>query len=786
MIVKKWKDRKYYKGWSKGSDIYLYYKEDGNHKREVIRNFPFYFLVKEDDFLNNKDIFRKLKDRKYVSGYKRHDEGGIDRWVRVYVRKNHKRNDQFNTYLESGEWNKLENIANLVKAIEDNGIRTYEADLTPLHRFLADYDINFDDDIRILYFDLETDDTQGGFSDESMARNRVLSFSVYGSDGRKGVVASKSNAEEGERILLKKFYKIASQYDVISAWNGANFDFKVLRFRMAALGIKRWNDFEHEILHADLLQSCKRNASSGEFQSFSLDNIGNELLGMKKIDLGGKRIHELYEEDIEKLKEYNFRDVELMYKIEKEKGYLASDMRTSILGNRFTNYFNSSPKVEGCILREGNIRGYHYPTVLGDEGKCSYQGGYVVSPDPGIYENVATLDFKSLYPSIIQTFNISHDTVINSEDGVDNKEDIITTPVSGTVKCFFIKNRIGIIPYLLENLYKKREEFERLRNDVEYGSDQDNYYRDAIVALKTMFLSFYGEFGNYRSRFFDLRLARTVTLSGQFYNKLTIKCLKKLGYETIYGDTDSVFPSIELDDIPKFLNKVHKYYDSLADKLNANKGGIILEFENYYKSIIFLAKKRYVGVMKLYKGREADDKIYVRGLETRRSNVPVLAKRFQNECFNNILIEKYDLDSIKKFVLKYRKLIDTGEIDVDSIVCHQSVQKELSEYGGDVTDSKTGKSKIKKDGSIQIKPIPLHVKIAKKLVRNGKEFYVGMQIPYIVTDSSSPMKGIHIDEFKGKFDKKYYWNNLIYDPCKRILEAIWKDYDWDRFYINEK
>ena len=136
----------------------------------------------------------------------------------------------------------------------------------------------------------------------------------------------------------------------------------------------------------------------------------------------------------------------------------------------------------------------HYKTVSSSD-KVQYEGGYVQDPEVGIYDGVATLDFKSLYPSIIQTFNISHDTII---DNTTDKENSIMTPVSNKLNCMFSKKKIGIIPALLSKLSESRYAFEKKKQECEHDSAEYWYNYWAAAVHKTLVLSFYGVLGDSR------------------------------------------------------------------------------------------------------------------------------------------------------------------------------------------------------------------------------------------------------------------------------------------------
>lgn len=780
-------ERKYYKGYSDGRNIHLYYKENGQRKSDIIANYPFYFLIRREDARKNIDLLKVAMSKKSIIKMTDHPIEGHDKWIRIYANKVFERKLQFNTYMEPGEWNKVCNLEVLVSNLEKNGLQTYEADLSPMHRFLVDYEINIETKLERFYFDLETDDSTGGFDDESLAKNRILSFAWYNDRGESGFEISKSNDDRGEKELLMKLCQVARKYDVLCAWNGSNFDFKVTRWRMMALGITMWNRIEHETIHSDLLEAFKRNTPSGEFKSFALDNVGEKVVGLKKITHEGLKIIDMWRDHKDKLKEYNLRDAEIMYKIEKNKSYQTNDARTAALGNRFSNYFNVSTKVEGALLREANKVGIHYPTVTKDREKTTYEGGFVCPPVVGLHDGVACLDFSSLYPSIMSTYNISHDVLISEDDLPNwNKEDVITTPVSKKVRAWYAKTKVGLIPGLLQRLNKERYRYEKLRDQCEHDSEEywSNYW--AMAAHKTMILSFYGILGDSRSRFFDKRLARSITLSGQFYVKFVLSLAKQNGYTPLYGDTDSCFLKIEEEKIQEFLEIVHKKFDLVNARYNSFPGFMKVNFENYYTRIAFIKKKRYGGCLKIFKGKPVENYIHVRGLETRRSDIPPIAKNVLSTTMNMLFIDRATCDDCIKYLKTIRDKIVTGNVEKEEITIVKQVSKPFADYGGDIIDRKTGQPKVKKDGKIQQKSIPLHVKIAKKLVSSGKEFYVGSQVPYIIT-GQSPLEGIHESEYKpGKYDKSYYFDTQIYEPSKRLLECAFQDFNWNKLYVDEK
>ena len=295
-----------------------------------------------------------------------------------------------------------------------------------------------------------------------------------------------------------------------------------------------------------------------------------------------------------------------------------------------------------------------------------------------------------------------------------------------------------------------------------------------------MILSFYGELGNNKGRFYDLQLAKSVTLSGRFYSKLAQKMLRRLNYECYYGDTDSIFVGIKLEEIQNTLKYIHKRFDRVASRMNAFEGKIRLGFDNYYKKILFVTKKRYVGNMNMFKKEVVKDKIYARGVEIRRGDYPDISKEVQTRIIEMLLIEDTSMKSILRYLLKIRRRLLKGKMKKDKLVIYQSCSKEPREYIREVIDKKTGKPKIKKNGEMQYTSQPVQVKVAAKMIRDKKEFYVGMQIPYIVITDKPKLEAVHEDDFDGSYDAKYYWNKKIFAPVERLLNVAYSEFKWGR------
>jgi DNA polymerase I len=664
-------------------------------------------------------------------------------------------------------------ILDIVKKLEVFKIPFYEADLTPRQRFITDHDLFIENDLRGLFFDFETDDTISGF--ENIEENRVVSVAFrsdyYDEDpdyfiGRKYKTTDKdSDKDRIERTVLKKFRDVIERHEIIYAWNGFNFDFPILRARFKKHGI----DYDWDrIVWCDLLAVWRRYFQRGASvnTSFSLDNIAFHVLKKRKLDRGKKKIIELYQgnkEDRKLLLKYNKRDVELLYELEEFTGFAKIDQTFCRIGNCFPQDYHISTKIDGLMLKKGRRNGIHFPTRK-YHPRSRYTGALVLDPKVGLHEGVANFDFASLYPTMMTTFNISPDTFIPASDLEKYEEDEFVTCPSGAS---FKNDKLGYIPQMFSHTLEKRKKYTTLQKKEEVGSDMFLLYYRLAYSFKRLGLSFYGELGNNRSRFYNPILAEAVTLSGQHFLKYTMDLADKEGYIPLYGDTDSMFIKLSKEDAEKFEGLCNKHF---ADYCKKNFGArkdwcnISLEYENYFDRIFFVTKKRYAGLMKMYKGQEADY-IEVKGLEMMRSDGLEYMRRLQEDVIGKVLREEYSPEDLYVFLKQEQEKVFSLELDGEAVTITQSVSKSPDAY----------KTRL------------AHVAIAKWLIKNGKEFYKGMKVPYIVIASKPRITAVHPSIYKEKeYDSVYYWNKKIFPTIERIVETVYPDFGWDQLLLDNK
>jgi DNA polymerase-2 len=286
-------------------------------------------------------------------------------------------------------------------------------------------------------------------------------------------------------------------------------------------------------------------------------------------------------------------------------------------------------------------------------------GGFVFDPKPGLYENVFVLDFKSLYPSIIQTFKVDPLSRL-----LANGNSIIT-PVG--IK--FSKERF-ILPDFISELMKHRENAKK---------QNDKYLSQAIKILMN---SFYGVMGSYGCRFYHPNLPDAITGTGQWLLKESKSFLEDDYTKVIYGDTDSLFVHYsskftEPEIIGRSISqKLNDYWEKRI-KIDYNLESFLeIEFEKYYRKLVLTsmrgreggAKKRYVGIAGI-------DEIEFVGMEYVRSDWTKLAKKFQYELYLKIFNEQDYEDWIKNFV---NDLLE-GKLN-DDLVYKKRLRKRPEQY----------------------------------------------------------------------------------------------------------
>lgn len=804
-----WNDeREYTTAWSDGEDVVLVYKnKKGRRVEEVVsvpEDFEWYFYMRTDDALDLGTGFWAPWLQKGIVKKLRADEVN-PQWTKVYTIRHVVRTAALKEHLLESyltlwddavimKYPKDRVLRDLLDAIEAKGMKHFEADLTPARRFMTDFDIKIQSEYDETYIDIETDDTKPLLDRATIADRRILSIAweTHWADKKrepdKGFLLLQKENDRAERELLAEFQdRVLRDADILYAWNGNNFDFPIMRKRMRMFKVDaRW-DYVHTI---DLLRTWKRYHQRGAsaMVSFSLQSIAQHQLKASKLDwrleckkrgLNVVKFLELYRQAPDILEEYNRYDVNLLVQLEQHSGYAKIDQVFSRIGNCFARDYHITTKIDSLLLKRAKQVGIHFPTKkvrimmeggkaefkkreYADTGGSGYEGAYVLEPKIGIFEDVAAVDFKSLYPSVMVAWNISPETYITDAQAkrLDPK-DYVTCPTGAK----FITTRKGFVPEIFKDTGEKRKVYQDLQAKEKVGSDLFLLYYRLAYSFKRLGLSFYGDMGNIESRYFNPKVAEAVTLSGQHILREAVSYAKRNGIEPLYGDTDSMYIKIPADQGASFVKGCNDYLrEHLAKDFGIPDSRFVveLEYENYFKRMFFVRKKRYAGLMTMYKGKDASFS-EVKGLECMRSDGIEYARQVQRTIIEMIIREQKQRKQIRDFLLHEQKKVLSGKLTIDDVTITKALAKPLDSY-----KAKTA-----------------HVKIATEFRDNGGEFYIGMKIPYIVLGHKPNIQAVHADNYKeGEYDKDYYWNKLIYPPSYRILRACFPEFEWEMLFAN--
>jgi DNA polymerase elongation subunit (family B) len=324
----------------------------------------------------------------------------------------------------------------------------------------------------------------------------------------------------------------------------------------------------------------------------------------------------------------------------------------------------------------------------GWDTNAEFQGATVLPPTPNYYQDpIATLDFASLYPSIMQAHNLCFSTVILEEPEKHN--DLISTSTYdiGNQKATFVNNETtkGILPSILQNLLSARKQ---AKKDMEAAADpfQQQIHNSRQLALKISANSMYGFTGVQKNGMYScLWVANTVTLTGRGMIETTKNFVEANypGVQVIYGDTDSVMcrfhrnsPLLEqLSTEEELMPRVFEVAEDMSKKASALfKAPNKLEFEKVYYPYLLIGKKNYVG-MKYEGSPTKEPKMDAKGIEiVRRDKIAILRNTLKEILYLSLQCKNYEKayglleDMVRKFV--------TGSITVDDVMTSKSLKSE--------------------------------------------------------------------------------------------------------------
>ncbi|ATO34757.1 DNA polymerase II [Dickeya dianthicola] len=479
--------------------------------------------------------------------------------------------------------------------------------------------------------------------------------------------------------------------DVIIGWNLVQFDLRVLQqhaeryripLRLGRNGQElEWREHGYRQGHffagapgrliVDGIEALK--SATWNFASFSLEFVSRALLGEGKAsDNPYQRLEEIeqrFQQDKPALARYNLKDCELVTRIF-EKTHLMSFLleRASVTGLAADRSGGSVAAFTHLYLPRMHRAGFVAPN-LGEVPPEASPGGYVMDSRPGLYDSVLVLDYKSLYPSIIRTFLIDPVGLITGLQQPDEQH-----AVEGFRGAWFSR-RQHCLPAIVEGIWHERD----------LAKQQNN--QPLSQALKIIMNAFYGVLGSSGCRFFDPRLASSITLRGHDIMRQTRSLIEAKGYQVIYGDTDSTFVWLKRphreDDANLIGHELVAYInDWWQQHLHQQHGltsALEMEYETHFHRFLMPtirgaelgSKKRYAGMTITAQGEQ----MVFKGLETVRSDWTPLAQQFQQQLYQRI----FHRESYQEWVREYVAKTLNGEYD-DLLVYRKRLRHKLSDY----------------------------------------------------------------------------------------------------------
>ncbi|WP_338072354.1 DNA polymerase II [Halomonas flagellata] len=614
-------------------------------------------------------------------------------------------------------------LVNLAKRLRQAGVEVYEADVRPPERYLMERFITAP--VRFT----GSPDTGGTLADaqlkaapdyrprlrlasldiETSARGELYSIALEGcgerqvymlGQGGQGDVALDFSLDycDSRQALLERLNGWIARHDpdAIIGWNLVQFDLRILHQHAERLGVPlllgrggeplEWRAHGSHPNHffaaaagrliIDGIEALRQ--ATWSFPSFSLENVAQTLLGEgKAIDNPYQRmeaIDRMFAGDKPALARYNLKDCELVTRIFAKTELIDFLLeRATVTGLPADRMGGSVAAFSHLYLPRMHRLGFVAPNLVQRQGERPGEdspGGFVMDSRPGLYDSVLVLDFKSLYPSIIRTFLIDP---VGLVEGLRHPDDADSVP--GFKGARFSRTRHAL-PEIVSRVWQGREAAKRERN------------APLAQALKIIMNAFYGVLGSRGCRFFDPRLASSITLRGHEIMRRTRELIEAEGYTVIYGDTDSTFV---------WLGRAHGEAQAhaigrrLAARVNAwwtehlhetfgLESALELQFETHYRRFLMPtirgaeegSKKRYAGLV-----RDADggERMVFRGLETVRADWSPLAKVFQQELYRRI----FTGEPHREYVRDYVRRTLAGEFD-DRLIYRKRLRRRLDDY----------------------------------------------------------------------------------------------------------
>ncbi|GJN91710.1 hypothetical protein Rhopal_004733-T1 [Rhodotorula paludigena] len=663
--------------------------------------------------------------------------------------------------------------------------------------------------LRILSFDIECAGRKGIFPEPDkdpviqianmvtrQGESKPFIRNVFTLNTCAHIVGSEVLEFDREKDLLSSWRKFVEEVDpdLIIGYNTSQFDFPYLIDRAKALKVTDFPYFSRlkgaktEVkdthfsskaygtrdsketqmdgrLQLDVLQVMQRDY---KLRSYTLNSVCAHFLGEQKEDVHHSVITDLQNGNAEsrrRLAVYCLKDAYLPQRLmDKLMCFINYTEMARVTGIPF-NYLLSRGqqiKVISQLYRQSLKTGYVIPALKQEGSDEQYEGATVLEPEQGYYDvPIATLDFASLYPSIMQAHNLCYTTLLDAKIantlGLKENEDYVRTP-NGDL---FVKasRRKGLLPTILEDLLAARK-----RARAELKQEKDPFRRAVLdgrqLALKVSANSVYGFTGATIGKLPCLPISMSVTAYGrEMIDKTKQEVQDRYntanGYDydatVIYGDTDSVMVRFGCPDLETAMKLGAEAAEFVTSKFIKP---IKLEFEKVYFPYLLISKKRYAGLY--WTKPEKYDKMDTKGIETVRRDNCRLVVTVIDTCLRKMLIER-DVKGAEAYAKQVISDLLQNKVDLSQLVITKALAK--ADYAAKQA----------------------HVELAERMKKRdaGSAPAMGDRVAYVIIKGTKDARAyeksedpLYVLENNIPIDTKYYLENQLSKPLMRIFEPI--------------
>lgn len=628
-----------------------------------------------------------------------------------------------------------------------------------------------------------------------------------------------------ELVMLEKLFDLMRMADVIISYNGNGFDFPYIVGSSSRMGdvpyVKgRWSVLggkELNIGNSDKRVFCDSIVSKGmravkvgnilgkivfdvmyllrredesnifkkeyNLKNVTLKHVSKEILNIEKLEFSPEEMISYWDDSNnknvrEKFIDYCSRDSELallfVTKFRLLDRFIMMSRRSGKLLQAVVDSLGSGILVENLLLqaykKEDRVMACRKKEA---PEKIKLIGAFVREPKIGLDEYLVSLDYKSLYPSLMIKHNICYSTVIMDDKVTDGSKILEMKDEIGNVYGKFIRKEVytGIVPKLLMGLLSERATLKKELKKYEKGTSGYILFDSQQQAVKILLNSFYGYSGDNKAKLYNWIVATAVTTNGRIQIMRTINMIendigviafeeRKFKLLVVIADTDSSYVKIlnvdgigglvRIKDAMFCVEKITEYVNERLEK------PMELAFENYIKRIVIVAKKHYAMLVEDSSGKR---NIISKGIESVRRDYCNFATENLSDIIDFVLMEndvKVGIDKSIELIKNEAKKLKRGDVRPENLALSNKLTKPITAYDN----------------------LEAHVQVAIKQKMRGFPYQEGDRVQFLIIDNGKTLVSEKAEDYnyaienRLKIDYNYYLNHQFLPSAIKILELL--------------